>query len=262
MDFIEGIGQRYLERKANAAPQQLEDLAKKRLKGNDSPKAATTANPQSAAQNVDRDKEIEKLRRELAEAKLGEAKSGKHVTDSRSLGGTGGEKPRESPARAKSISGLSERPSHDHASSGKGAHQPRSTKEPSGSVRRGRSSSVKTAIAAKHPSLEHDKHDKHEDIHKSYLNAAKPLASTAGSDHRRPPLLNHVASAKSPAHEGEKASRLVQGSTSQRPRTATDYSVVEVIEEEPQRRQRAKPRSRNTVDLVERDRNRTRYVVR
>ncbi|KAL8858656.1 MAG: hypothetical protein Q9198_010675, partial [Flavoplaca austrocitrina] len=72
MDLIEGIGQRYLMGKANAAPQQVENLVKKQLKGD---AATASGKVGSAAPNVARDKEIKDLRKQLAEVKAGQNKS-------------------------------------------------------------------------------------------------------------------------------------------------------------------------------------------
>lgn len=68
MDFLECIGQRYLERKAYAVPQQLENIAKKQFR------SATGADKQAGqpstalSKNSTRDEEIAHLRKKLAEA--------------------------------------------------------------------------------------------------------------------------------------------------------------------------------------------------
>ena len=77
MDFIEGIGERYLMGKANAAPQMLENLAKKQFASATNPKKAqeaTQASSSSTLPSSDKDQEIAKLRKELAEMKLRKGK--------------------------------------------------------------------------------------------------------------------------------------------------------------------------------------------
>lgn len=65
-NFIEGIGERYLERKANGIPQQLENLAKKQFMN--APHDQSPHTPKGSVR--DQDEEIERLRRELAATKL------------------------------------------------------------------------------------------------------------------------------------------------------------------------------------------------
>ena len=69
MEFLEGIGQRYLERKAYAVPQQLENLAKKQF----APAAAETKPTVQATTALpatkDKDRELRALRKQLADAK-------------------------------------------------------------------------------------------------------------------------------------------------------------------------------------------------
>ncbi|CAF9938835.1 MAG: hypothetical protein HETSPECPRED_001398 [Heterodermia speciosa] len=65
MDFLKDLGERYLERKAYAAPQQFENLAKKEFKaaiGQKKPAFNTTTTTRS------KDHEIATLRKQLAEA--------------------------------------------------------------------------------------------------------------------------------------------------------------------------------------------------
>ena len=72
--FIEGVGERYLKRKTNAIPQQLEKLAKKQVKdatGNRSVQVSMGSTRPSRQQ----DEEIERLRKELAAAKIHQSKS-------------------------------------------------------------------------------------------------------------------------------------------------------------------------------------------
>ena len=92
MDFIENIGQSYLERKANQAPYQLENFAKKQLFGGSGAEKeaagksgaasqaggnrAGSAAPSKKASAGGNDAEVAKLRKELEAYKLGEGKSG------------------------------------------------------------------------------------------------------------------------------------------------------------------------------------------
>lgn len=81
MDFIEGVGEQYLKRKAFAVPQQAENLVKKKFSSaTDTKKQAEQA---STLAPEEKDQEIAKLRKQLAETKLdkgkaiGEAKASK-----------------------------------------------------------------------------------------------------------------------------------------------------------------------------------------
>ena len=85
MDFIEGIGERYLMGKANAAPQMLENLAKKQFSKatNRDAEAPKTSTPLSS----EKDEEIAKLRQQLAETKFHNRKAtgqDKHATSEKS----------------------------------------------------------------------------------------------------------------------------------------------------------------------------------
>ncbi len=71
--FITGIGQRYLEGKANSVPQQLENLAKKQFSSTTDTDKQTE--PASTLPSKEKDKEISKLKKQLAEMKLDRAKA-------------------------------------------------------------------------------------------------------------------------------------------------------------------------------------------
>ncbi|MCJ1230545.1 hypothetical protein MMC12_007219 [Toensbergia leucococca] len=73
--FIEGIGERYLERKANAIPQQLENLAKKQFKHAANGRTPETSK-ESKSKSSEQDKEIERLRRQLAATKVSKSNAG------------------------------------------------------------------------------------------------------------------------------------------------------------------------------------------
>ncbi|KAL8706426.1 MAG: hypothetical protein Q9225_007951 [Loekoesia sp. 1 TL-2023] len=254
MDFIEGIGQRYLERKANAVPQQLEDLAKKQFKGD---AAAPKAEP--TTQDVEKDREIKKLRKELAEAKLAKEKQ-KQVTERRNPVGVGGKKQMlgKSPDQAASFSGRSGKSAHvthDHAKWENRKHESTAGKEAQEMLRRGRSSSVATAVAARPHPADHTGH-------KSYSNSGKHPFKATDPGHQDVSMVNHAPATNSHADLPEGAHAIAPSTMSERPRPATDLCVVEVIDEEPQRRRRSNLSGRNIVEVVEKDRNRTRYIVR
>ena len=69
MDFLEGIGQRYLERKAYAAPQQLETLAKKQFKSATGAEKQAKQPSATLPSDSKKEDEIVYLRKQLAEAK-------------------------------------------------------------------------------------------------------------------------------------------------------------------------------------------------
>ncbi|KAL8838204.1 MAG: hypothetical protein Q9170_002247 [Blastenia crenularia] len=253
MEFIEGIGERYLIGKANAVPQQLEALAKKQFKA------------ESAIQNVEKDREIEKLRKELAEAKLSNGKHAKETTGRRQSVDIGGlsSKSIKSPERAQSISHKSMTVgslSHGNVNAGRTTHD-HQAKEVHKTPRRGRSNSVRTAFAARAHSLEHNKPSTHQGAHQTH-NTRRGLSSKASpSGHVRPPPMTAEIPAESPPHQAEKVHETIQSPVSERSRPATDFCVVEVIHEEP-RRQRSNRSRQNLVEVIQKDRNRTRYVIR
>ncbi|KAL8748644.1 MAG: hypothetical protein Q9184_007167 [Pyrenodesmia sp. 2 TL-2023] len=257
MDFVQGIGERYLMGKANAAPQQLENLAKKQFKGDDS--AAPKAGP--AAPNPAKDKEIEKLRKELASAKSSLEKQGKRrkpSVDSEAAK----ENYRKSHAVAGSASSKSAAsrhlpPSHSKPTERKHKHKP---PEEAYGTRRGRSDSIKTAFAARPHSADpvtfrnvnysHGSHDIHD----------QPKAPETRQ--RELQAMSTQAVASSQTHRGEQAYQPIATTVSDRPRPVTDLCVVEVMEEEPPRRRRTDQSRANVIEVIERGRNRTRYVVR
>ena len=69
MDFLENVGQRYLERKAYAAPQQLENFAKKHFKTAMGGEKQIGQPPNTVRSNGGRDEEIASLQKQLAEMK-------------------------------------------------------------------------------------------------------------------------------------------------------------------------------------------------
>lgn len=260
MDFVEGIGRQYLQRKANAVPQQLEDLAKKQFNGDT---AATKSHP--ATQNVGKDKEIEKLRRELAETKRGKGKPEKEVGDGIALVETKAKefKPIKSPERSKSAATQPTKSAsmpHGRARPQAPTHERHASEATEAMLIRGRSSSVQTATATKKRSLKHEKHPQHKD-NEGFHGSNRRLPAMA-SISRYPPSTNHEVAATASAHQDEQVHKIVSRTISERPRPATDLCLVEVIDEEPQRKRPANRSGRNVVEVVEKDRNRTRYIIR
>ncbi|KAL8941437.1 MAG: hypothetical protein Q9216_002242 [Gyalolechia sp. 2 TL-2023] len=253
MDFVEGIGRQYLHRKANAVPQQLENLAKKQFKGDTT--AAAKSDP--ATQGAGKDEEIENLKRELAEAKRGKVKPEKGAPDGNALADV---KAKERKAMKPMQSTKSARISQDRTRPLEAMHERRAAEATEAMSRRGRSTSVQTATAAKSHSLEHEKHPKHRENQKPHnSNWNHP---TEALPTRRPPAPSHQIVATASAHRDEQVHKVVSRAISERPRPATDLCLVEVIDEEPQRRQRVDRSGRNFVEVVEKDKYKTRYVIR
>ncbi|KAI4172290.1 MAG: hypothetical protein LQ348_006801 [Seirophora lacunosa] len=247
MDFIGNIGERYLVGKANAVPQQLENLAKKQVKGDDS--AAKTKSPD---QNAGKDKEIEKLRTELAKAKLAQEKQAKE-TRARVETGKTEERRKKSHSVAGSTSGKSPRSKHAHSK------QRDAAAEFEDMPRRGRSDSIKTAFAAR-PQITDLMHRK--ETPKSHSTGGKDRgkAPEAGHENLSTVEVSHVW--KSPATRGDDIPQTAQPVVSERPSPATDLCVVEVTEEEPRRRRTTHSGRAHVVEVIEKDRNRTRYVIK
>ncbi|KAL8728164.1 MAG: hypothetical protein Q9181_005438 [Wetmoreana brouardii] len=258
MDFVEGIGQRYLERKANAVPQQVEDLVKKRITGDTA--ALNKVGPTD--QSPVKDKEIADLRKQLAEAKLSQGSRQPEVTERKQsirseAKSSISAKPRK---QAGSVSGESTRSkpaSGHHALKGDRVHKHAFTGD---DFRRGRSDSIKTAVAALPPSSGHHKGQK--EAHK--------LRSTDGS-HSHPPLQRadenlHSADQKivfkTPVYQERTVVSSSQEQASRRSRSASDICVVEVIEDEPRKPRRTHRGNANVAEVIERDMYRTRYVIR
>ncbi|KAL9002074.1 MAG: hypothetical protein Q9188_004988 [Gyalolechia gomerana] len=260
MDFVEGIGRQYLQRKANAVPQQLENLAKKQFHDN---AAATDSDP--ATQNVGKDKEIEKLRRELAETKRGKGKPEKEVGDGTALVETKTKelKATNSPGRSKRAAMQSTKSAsmpRGRARPQAPMHERHASEAAEAILTRGRSSSVQTATATKKPSLKHEKHPKYKD-NEGFHGSNRRLPAIP-SISRYPPSTDHEVAATASAYRDEQAHKIVSRTISERPRPATDLCLVEVIDEEPQRKRPANRSGRNVVEVVEKDRNRTRYIIR
>ncbi|KAL8694134.1 MAG: hypothetical protein Q9218_001187 [Villophora microphyllina] len=256
MDFIEGIGERYLIGKANAVPQQLENLVKsKAFKGDDgAPKAG------SVSQNIEKDSEIEKLRKQLAEVKAGQnsmhapANENKQRTHS-AMKGTAPTKHRQ---QAASVSGESSKSkqatsSRHHEGRGKHEHQSASHETP-----RGRSNSVKTAVAA---SPHSNAHDGHGSAYASHSGKATHSRKEPSERNEKLCSANHEIIFTRPVYQERLVLPPSQHKRLERARSDPDFCVVEVTEEEPQRRRR-RPGKANFVEVIDKNRSRTRYVVR
>ena len=157
MDFVQGIGERYLMGKANAAPQMLENLAKEQFKSTPDPKAE--AAQASTLPKPEKNDEIAKLRKELAEMRLQNGKAEGKAENA---------KDQPKPSRAKSVMSEKTTSTASKVRSGRGSGkaaaeremkgsmlpdiveiQPRGSEErKSGAPSRGRSASISTATAA------------------------------------------------------------------------------------------------------------------
>ncbi|KAL8646278.1 MAG: hypothetical protein Q9226_006936 [Calogaya cf. arnoldii] len=260
MDFIEGIGERYLMGKAYAAPQQLENLAKKQFKG-DAAATSVSAKPQSAAPNVGKNKEIEDLKKQLAEIKAAQKKPATEPSERRksieSAVSRGRSKnPRElheSPPGNKIQA--AENPHHHHhaqadRSKGRGPAAGSTREMPAGKS----SSSSVNAPTARPVTL--TGHGERHAPRTGQNNHSTPTGQGRSSHHKAqaPVVTNSIHQRNITDHSrGESAS--------QRPRPATDLCVVEVMEEEPRNRRRDRGQRSNVVEVIEKKGNRTRYIV-
>lgn len=268
MDFIEGIGQSYFQRKAYAVPQQLENLAKKQFAGGDAAAAATgAAKPDSATQNDGgKDKEIEKLRRELAETKQIRGKPA--VKKDAADGGKGKEieKLRREIAETKRSKGKTEK--ENIVADGKALANKKAAKafQASQSPEKSKSTSKHSTKPSSKP---HDGHAKQQDAMHERQAAEAAEAAEAKSRRGRPSSAKTATAAKKPAldfqkqhHKTEKNHQshskdkihhttaptpqyppaTTPGTTvhrietvTKRPKRAADICLVEVIDEEPSR---------------------------
>ncbi|CAO1596786.1 hypothetical protein XANCAGTX0491_000616 [Xanthoria calcicola] len=254
MDLIEGIGSRYLMGKANAAPQQLENLVKKQLKGD---AAIAPAKAPAAVPEVGNNKEIEALRKQVAEMGAVQDKSAgapsqrrKSIESvvSRGRSRTPRERNESSPAKRFQSAGT---PSHHHVESetsrrkAPAAGQARET--PLGKS----SSSVNPSTAASaRPVIQEGHGERH--------NHSTSTPAGRGRD------VNGKAQAPvvtTPVHQFDITDSTRLDSASERPRPATDFCVVEVTEEEPRGQRRVRQGRPNIVEVVEKKGNRTRYIV-
>ncbi|KAL8865025.1 MAG: hypothetical protein Q9198_009509 [Flavoplaca austrocitrina] len=285
MDLIEGIGQRYLMGKANAAPQQVENLVKKQLKGD---AATASGKAGSGAPNVARDKEIEDLRKQLAEVKAAQNKSvapnvrkNKEIADIRKqlpkvkttrmekvTGPTGrresiesvasrgrSKTPREPEESHPSRAVQSARIPHGHHARPKDIEQGRPAAENVREMPRANSSSSTYAPTARPvtlplrdvPGIRPDKHS---------------IRTDRGKDsHGKAPTSAPTVTTTTTTHQRNITDRARLDSASERPRPASDLCVVEVTEEEPRTRRRDRGARSNVIEVVEKRGNRTRYVV-
>ncbi|KAL8755236.1 MAG: hypothetical protein Q9199_003797 [Rusavskia elegans] len=240
MDLIEGIGQRYLVGKANAAPQQLENLAKKQFRGD---AATAPAKAENTAPKVGNNKEIEKLRKQLAEVKAAQNKSAKPAKVESAAPNFG---------ENKEIKEL--RKQLDEV---KAAEKPKTQAPASANARdipTGKPPSSANALPATstHPVIQTGHGERH--------------APRNGPNYHSTPTGQRRDSrgkAQAPVVMSRIQERNIFDSTrldsaSQRPRPATDLCVVEVVEEEPRKQRRGRT---NVVEVIEKKGNRTRYAV-
>ncbi|KAL8890424.1 MAG: hypothetical protein Q9192_005874 [Flavoplaca navasiana] len=265
MDLIEGIGQRYLMGKANAAPQQVENLLKNQFKGD-----AVTANGKaaSAAPNIARDKEIEDLRKQLAEVKAAQNKSvAPNVRKNKEIENMQRQFPEMKAARMGKVTGpTGRRESIESVASRGRSKTPREPKEshprpkkseqrppPTGhadEMPRAKQSSSTNAPTARPVTLPpHDMPGIRPDKRSIRIDPGK-------DSHGKAPTPAPVTT-----HQRHITDRARLDERSEHPRPATDLCVVEVTEEEPRTRRRDRGARSNVVEVVEKRGYRTRYVV-
>ncbi|KAL8790091.1 MAG: hypothetical protein Q9213_000793 [Squamulea squamosa] len=258
MDLIEGVGQRYLMGKANAVPQQLENLAKKQFNNNDT---AAPAKAKPSAPDSGKNKEIEKLRQQLAEAKATQNKFSAVASERRKSMGSVASKERSKKPQERTESILGK-----IGKSGKSAHVPQHVeaeipKRGMVAASRAREPSlgklsnfadVSTAVSAR--SVDHGEGQAPYNKRHSH--------STPNGPERNPnqQLLGPNATAST-------ALSRITHTTSHIPireriRPTMDLCVVEVTEEEPRSHQRSSQSSRNVIEVIERHGKRTKYVIR
>ncbi|KAL9022260.1 MAG: hypothetical protein Q9185_000502 [Variospora sp. 1 TL-2023] len=249
MSFIGNIGERYLVGKANAVPQQLENFAKKQVRGYD-----TAPKDKLPSQNTGKDKEIEKLRAELAKVQLSQ-----ETWESRE---EIGERRGKSHSAAGNASGKSPKSKHVpqvHSKPTEGRHERAAVADFHEVPRRGRSSSIKTAFAAR-PQMADITH--RTQARRSYSTGVEHRGRAPEAGQENLSMMEVSSVGKNPATRGEDMHRTTQAVMSERPRPATDLCVVEVTEDEPQRRRTMHPSRVSVVEVIEKNRNRTRYVVK
>ncbi|KAI4286836.1 MAG: hypothetical protein L6R35_003910 [Caloplaca aegaea] len=253
MSFIGNIGERYLVGKANAVPQQLENLAKKQVRGHDA-----AAKDKSPSQNTGKDEEIEKLRAELAKVQLSQETWAKEVKPREEIG----ERRGKSHSAAGNASGKPPKSKHVpqvHSKPTEGRHERAAVADFHEMPRRGRSSSIKTAFAARPHMADTTRRTQARRSHSTGVEH-RERAPEAGQENLSMMEVSSVG--KNPATRGDDMHRTTQAVMSERPKPATDLCVVEVTEEEPQRRRTTHPSRASVVEVIEKNRNRTRYVVK
>ncbi|KAI4275597.1 MAG: hypothetical protein LQ337_003109 [Flavoplaca oasis] len=271
MDLIEGIGQRYLMGKANAAPQQVENLVKKQFTGD----AATASGKagSAAAPNVVKDKEIEDLRKQLAEVKAAQNESAapnvrknkemrKQLPEMKkaarmektATGSTGRRESIESVASRGRSKTPREPKKESHYPRPKKSEQRPPAAENVREMPKAKSSSSANAPIARPVTLpSYDMPGIRPNKHSIRVDRGK-------DSHGKAPTPAPVTS--TPTHQRNITDRARLDSRSERPRPATDLCVVEVTEEEePPTRRRERGGRLNVIEVVERRGNRTRYVV-
>ncbi|KAL8857641.1 MAG: hypothetical protein Q9178_005806 [Gyalolechia marmorata] len=274
MDFIEGVGQRYLMGKANAVPQQLETLAKKQFKGDTSAKAEPAAPNVGNGKNKEIDelreqlakakaaqlkppaapdvgngkkKEIEELRKQLAKAKAIQQKPGAGSDSGKSAKGT---------RVPHHVDSKKSPPSH-HAESKRSDHKSTAAREAyEKSAPRG-ATSVRDLAFPSHSASHRQTSASHSDQKNRSMRAAH---GEIPWDEDQTPVMT------SQSNRGTMVPASTQVSISEQRRPAADLCVVEVTEEKPLRHRQAHRQAHqehsNVVEVIERRGSRTRYIVR
>ncbi|KAL8954182.1 MAG: hypothetical protein Q9183_007286, partial [Haloplaca sp. 2 TL-2023] len=241
---------RYLIGKANAAPQQLENVVKQRVKGQPSGpgKVDTPSQPSQ------KDDEIAMLKNQLAEAKLNQTKAApKRGETKRSTA-----KSQASVAPSKqirSLSGDSARSKRAPSTLGLVDKEQRERHE----RRRGRSDSIKTAVAAQ-PQLK--ALSKNHEVQRPHSTDTLRSKAKSKAHDEKIYSANQEIAFKKPVYPKSSLQSLPQSEYPQRPESDDEFCVVEVTEEDPRLQRRVQPSRKNVVEVIERDKYRTKYVIR
>ena len=251
MDFVQGIGERYLAGKANAVPQQLENVVKQRVKGQPS----VSGKGDIALQTPQKDDEIAMLKKQLAEAKLNRTAAAPKREGS--VPSTPRSQTLVAPSKqVRSLSGDSARSKRAPSTLG---HVDKETHERH-ERRRGRSDSIKTAVAAR-PQLKALSKNKEE---AQRPHSTDTIHSKAKSRAHGETVYsaNQEIAFKKPEYSKKSVQSLPQREHTQHPESDDEFCVVEVTEEEPRRQHRVQPSRKNVVEVIEKDKYRTKYVIR
>ncbi|KAL8869599.1 MAG: hypothetical protein Q9174_004154 [Haloplaca sp. 1 TL-2023] len=252
MDFVQNIGERYLLGKANAVPQQLESAVKQRVKGQPQASGKGDSTPQTSG----KDDEIAALKKQLAEAKLNR----KGATPNREGGrNPPTPKPQASVAPSKkprSLSGDSARSKRAPSTPSHISKEPHERHE----RRRGRSDSIKTAVAAR-PQLKAPSKNHREAQRPHSTDTVHSKAKSRAHDEKFCSKDREIAFTK-PVYQDRGLQSLPQSEHLRRSESDDDFCVVEVTEEEPRREHRGQPSRKNVIEVMESHKYRTKYVIR
>ncbi|KAL8994128.1 MAG: hypothetical protein Q9169_005824 [Polycauliona sp. 2 TL-2023] len=250
MDLIQGIGERYLMGKANAAPQQFEDYAKKQFKGDT---AAVPAKARTATPDIGTNKELEELRKQLAEVKASQKKSAAAPSGRRQSVETAVSRGRSRRPRALNESPpvkevpAAEKPNH-HGDPENGRRKAQATENTRETIKTPSSSSVKAPTT--HPVTLNGGY------RESLVPHSQPKAHSipAGRSRESHSMIPSVHSHKTADYTKDHLAM-------ERPIPANDLCVVEVMEEESQSRRRDRRTKSHVVEVIEKKGNRTRYAI-